>query len=334
MRILAVTNLYPTHQAPASGTFVEQQIQGLRRCGLDVEVMHLRRFTQGKCVYRGLSKALRQRLEAGPPHLVHTMYGGVLAEVVTRVVTDRPVVVSFCGTDLLGGAFFGFFRKFSVRYGILASHLAARRAAAIVVKSRNLQAALPRGLDASKVWRIPNGVDLKRFEPLDRRVCRHRLGWEEGVFHVLFPNRADHPRKRFALAREAVARLDRLGVRAGLHELHGVPHQDVPLWLNASDVLILTSFHEGSPNIVKEALACNRPVVSVDVGDVRERLEGIDGCYLAEPDADDLADKLQRVAHGPRQVEGRIKMQDLSLERVAQRLIEVYTTVCNPVTPA
>src|SRR4030095_2056880 len=96
------------------------------------------------------------------------------------------------------------------------------------------------------------------------------------------------------------------------------------------DVVLLTSLHEGSPNIVKEALACNRAVVSVDVGDVRERIEGIEGCYLALPEASDLAAKLRLCHAGPSRVAGRIKMQDLSLEHIARRLTEFYEDVLLP----
>jgi teichuronic acid biosynthesis glycosyltransferase TuaC len=92
-------------------------------------------------------------------------------------------------------------------------------------------------------------------------------------------------------------------------------------------VVLLTSLHEGSPNIVKEALACNIPVVSVDVGDVRERIQGIEGCYLAVPEPGDLAAKLQMVQAGSRRVVSRIKMQELSLKRVALQLKEFYSEV-------
>ncbi len=135
------------------------------------------------------------------------------------------------------------------------------------------------------------------------------------------------PRKRLDLAKAAVEAANHSGVRAELHQLRGVPHEEVPTWLNASDVVLLTSLHEGSPNIVKEALACNIPVVSVDVGDVRERIQGIEGCYLAVPEPRDLAAKLQMVHAGSRRVVSRVKMQELSLERVALQLKEFYSEV-------
>jgi glycosyltransferase involved in cell wall biosynthesis len=121
-----------------------------------------------------------------------------------------------------------------------------------------------------------------------------------------------------------VEAMNRMGHPAKIHQLQGVPHSEVPVWMNGSDTLLLTSLHEGSPNVVKEALACNLPVVSVDVGDVRERILGIEGCYLALPDPADLAAKLTLVHAGSRRIAGRAKIQELSLERIALKLKSLY----------
>jgi teichuronic acid biosynthesis glycosyltransferase TuaC len=129
------------------------------------------------------------------------------------------------------------------------------------------------------------------------------------------------------LARAAVETVSRSGIRTEMHELKGVPHSEVAVWLNACNVILLTSLHEGSPNVIKEALACNVPIVSVDVGDVRERIDGIQGCYIALPEPSDLSAKLRLVHAGPSRVVGRIKMQDLSLEHVARRLTQFYEDV-------
>ena len=112
-----------------------------------------------------------------------------------------------------------------------------------------------------------------------------------------------------------------------MHYLRRVPYNQVPVWLNASDVLLLTSLHEGSPTIIKEALACNVPVVSVDVGDVRERIKEIQGCYLALPDPNELAGKLCLVYSGARRVAGHLKMQEFSLQRIALQLKMLYEEV-------
>jgi glycosyltransferase involved in cell wall biosynthesis len=255
------------------------------------------------------------------------MYGGVMADAVTRALPGYPVLVSFCGTDLLGGETHGVLKRFAVRYGALASRRAAGRAAGIIVKSRNLFHALPREIDRSRVWIVPNGVDVSRFRPLDREECRRRLGWDPERPHVLFPAPPARPEKRFPLAEASVALLNGTSSSAELHALAGVPHEDVPIWINAASVVLLTSSHEGSPNAVKEALACNVPVVSVDVGDVGERIEGIDGCFLAAPTPDDLAEKLERALSRPEPIAGRERMAELSLNRVAARLRDIYATL-------
>jgi glycosyltransferase involved in cell wall biosynthesis len=142
--------------------------------------------------------------------------------------------------------------------------------------------------------------------------------------NVLFPTNVGDPRKRFGLARAAEETARQRGIPVEIHQLRDITHNEVPIWLNASDVLLLTSLHEGSPNVVKEALACNLPVISVDVGDVGERLNGIDGCHLASPDPNHLATKLSLVYFGSRTVAGRVRMNELSLERIAVKLKQVY----------
>jgi teichuronic acid biosynthesis glycosyltransferase TuaC len=326
-RILAVTNMYPTSMDPTLGTFVEQQIKGLRQVGLDVEMVLLDRAHKGMSVYLSTGRRVRAAITDFQPDIVHAMYGGVMADLVTRAVHDRPTIVSFCGDDLLGELLSGSLRKFIADYGVLASYRAAERASGVVVKSKNLQDVLPDDIAPSKIRIIPNGIDLERFKPLDRNSCRSRLGWRDGHLNVLFPTNSGDPRKRPELARAAVEAAECLGVKVDMHHLRGVPHEQVPVWLNASDVVLLTSLHEGSPNVIKEALACNVPVVSVDVGDVRERIQRIEGCYLAAPDPGDLASKLVLVYAGPRRVAGRIEIQNLSLENVALRLKEFYEEV-------
>jgi teichuronic acid biosynthesis glycosyltransferase TuaC len=328
MRVLAVTNMYPTPHTPTLGTFVEQQIKGLRQVGLSVEVTFVDRVQKGIGAYLGLSRRLRSRIVDFQPHLVHVMYGGLMADTATRVANDRATVVSFCGSDLLGEHLSGPLRKLISGHGVLASRWAARRSSGIVVKSRSLLDALPSYVERSKVRIIPNGIDLQRFKPLDRSECREKLGWSENGFHILFSHGSSrNPVKRPDLARAAYEELKRLGIQAEMHYLHGVAHDEVALWLNASDALLVTSAHEGSPNVVKEALACDLPVVSVDVGDVRERITGIEGCYLASPEPSDLAAKLGLVYSGLRRVAGRDKMQELSIERVAKRLRKFYDEV-------
>jgi glycosyltransferase involved in cell wall biosynthesis len=327
MRILAITNMYPTPEHPTLGVFVEQQVKGLRQIGLDIEVYLIERASKGMSAYVGVKQRIRNRISAAGPDIVHVMYGGVIAYATTRVAGSAPVVISFCGSDLLGSASSALVPRLTAAYGVWASHRAALGADGIIVKSTNLSDALPADVNRSKVRVIPNGIDLERFRPAEQGECRRHLGWRPDRFHVLFSSGAGNPCKRPELAVAAVNALRELGVPAELHFLTGVLPDAVPLWLNASDALILTSLTEGSPNVVKEALACNLPVVSVPVGDVSEQLQGISGCHLSAPDPSDLAEKLNHVYSSRSRTASRERIQELSLNYVAERLSAFYREV-------
>jgi teichuronic acid biosynthesis glycosyltransferase TuaC len=324
LRALVVTNMYPTAAVPYAGPFVATQVESLRAAGVEVEVLHLNRQELGRSVYRGLAKRVQERVAAADPDLVHVAYGGVMADTVTRSIRDRPVLVTFHGTDLLGGRAHGVLNALSVRLNVRASHRAARRAAGVIVVSETLLDALPRSLDRSRVWVVPNGVDLSLFQPRDRVECQRALGWDPERTHVLFPSSPSRAVKRFGLAEASAALVNGNVGPVELHALDGVPHDDVPTWLNAANAILLTSAHEASPVIVKEALACNVPVVSVDVGDVRERIARVDGCFIADPHPEDLAEKLKRALARREPIAGREHVEDLSLERIAGRVQGIY----------
>jgi teichuronic acid biosynthesis glycosyltransferase TuaC len=327
MRVLVVTNMYPSKKRPASGTFVQQQVKGLIDIGLEVEVMLVDRENRGWLAYYGIATKIARRLATARFHLVHVMYGGVLARVVTTLANEIPVVVSLCGDDLLGTP--GPRPVATVRSWLnkTASHKACRVADGIVVKSENLAKALPAVIDKSNVRIIPNGIDTDLFRPLDRTTCVKNLALVGDSFHIIFALNCQPAVKRLALAEESVRRARRLGIPAEFHALQGIPHAQMPVWLNAGDVLLLTSLHEGSPNIIKEALACNTPIVSVDVGDVVERIKGIQGCHIVQADPQAIALKLQEVAVCGLRIEGRSSVSHLSLREVAESLRSFYGQV-------
>lgn len=324
MRILAITNMFPTSRAPASGVFIEEQIKGLRTRGLDVQVFFVDRRREGPSIYYRMEPLLRHALADFGPDLIHVMYGGVLAAQVTAASGLPPVLVTFHGSDLLGENFSGPVRKIISRYGVHCSRKAARKARGVVVVARHLMGALGPRVERDKVRIIPCGIDLERFKPLARTECCHRLGWCAEEFHILFASSSGDPVKRPQLARAAAARLARERAGVNFHLLSGVPNNEVPFHLNASDVLLLTSRHEGSPTVVKEALACGLPVVSVPVGDVAERIGGVHGCHLAKPDATDLAWKLDLVYQDRRRLDCREKLKALSIEAAAAELEQFY----------
>jgi teichuronic acid biosynthesis glycosyltransferase TuaC len=330
VRVLVVTNLYPTATGPTKGPFVKKQVEALSRAGIDVSLLHVRRDARGRGVYLRLLGAVHRAAADSQPDVIHVMYGGVMAAVITASSTLGPVVVTFYGSDLLAAnANTRGLTRMSALAGVRASHFAALRARGIVVQSQVLADALPRHVDRSRVSIIPDGIDLEEFAPFDRLECQQALGWDPASKHIVFPSARTVAAKRFELAEAAVGRLISAGHDVQLHELKGVPHAQVPTLLNASNLVVLTSSHEGSPNVVKEALACNVGVVAVDVGDVRERLEGIPGCFIAAATPDDVAAKMALALEHDR-VPGRERMDELSVGRVAERLIEVYEAAASP----
>ncbi len=331
LSILAVTNIYPSPARPTLGVFVEQQIKGLRDLGLVVNIFYVDRAAQGMGAYFRMLKPLTAAVEKAKPALIHLMYGGIMADRVTAWNRRVPKVVTFHGSDLLGENLSGWRRKFLSRLGTWCSRRAAARADGVVVVSSSLKQSLPAHLNAAKVRVIPCGIDLDRFQPINRAACQRELSWKPDRFHVVFASNNGDPVKRPALATASVQALKSLGVPAEMHLLQGVPNAQVPIWMNAGDALLLTSLHEGSPTVVKEALACGLPVVAVDVGDVAERTKPIEGCYLALADPADLAAKLALVSHSGRRVNAREQVRDLSLQNVAIRLETFYreTLACS-----
>lgn len=327
MRVLAITNMYPTADSPGNGVFVAEQIKGLRSIGVDVRVLFVDRRREGPLAYFRMRARIREAITEFDPQVIHVMYGGVLAERVVSRFHTRPVVITFHGSDLLGENLSGWRRKLVSRLGVRCSRRAARQANAVVVVARHLVDALKDAVPRHQVRVIPCGIDLNRFEPRDTQVCRRQLGWSPESFHVLFASSNGDPVKRPWLARAAVDQCGGSDQPVELHFLSGVPNPEVPVWLGAADVLLLTSAHEGSPTVVKEALACGLPVVSVDVGDVAERIQGIAGCHLASPDPESLAAKLRLVRRNGGRIECRARLDELSIVSVAHRLQQCYQDI-------
>ncbi|MDZ7732171.1 MAG: glycosyltransferase [Acidimicrobiia bacterium] len=246
MRVLIVTNMLPTPATPTEGVFIGEQIDSLRNRGLDVDVVHVERTQQGMRSYTALPRHLRRAVANGAPEVVHATYGGLLAYLTERATPSIPFVVSFCGSDLQGEPTSPPLPRATAQVGVLASRRVARRADEIVVKTSSLAMHLPTTVPQERVHVIPNGVSTERFRPLDREDCRARLGWSGPGPHVMLAGQP-RPIKRPELARRAVELLRTDLEGAELHIPDGVSRDDMPRWLNASDAVVLTSRHEGSP---------------------------------------------------------------------------------------
>ena len=261
---------------------------------------------------------VRKRLRQGSYDLVHAQWGqsGLLgipkrcALVVTFRGSDLEGIVDLKGQYTLAGKVLKFLSK-----------AIALVADEIIVVSESLGRRLPKGCTYHV---IPGGLDLGQFCPASKTIAREALNLPKNRFLVLFGGNPDIPTKRYNLAQQALAQL------AGQYDVdlvvaQKVPHHVMPLYMNACDMLLLTSLHEGSPDTVKEALACNLPIVSVDVGDVRERISGISGCVLCKDDRPTtIAAGLVEILSRKMPINSRDTVKDLDERILTKEVIRVY----------
>ena len=318
MRILMVTNMYPSEDKPNYGCFVKSQVDSVRNEGVEVDVLYIRGYKSNlfyiTSIFTLWWRCLNQRYD-----FVHAHYG--LSGIVARTQFLYPVIVSYCGDDLYGHA--GADGKPTKRslFEAWFSKQLSRFVRAVIVKARVMIDLLP----IENAYVIPNGVDFNLFKPMDRIECREHLGLEKDRIYVLFPYDPKRIRKNYSVVKKAVDFLnDMIADQVEILTVEGMSNTEIPYYMNAADVMVLASFWEGSPNAVKEALACNTRVVSVDVGDVPELLEGVSDCLLCDRTAEDLANKLNTVLAGKADTNGRERIQHLEIGNVAKQVIEVY----------
>lgn len=320
LRILMVTGVYPTEQRPHKGTFIKSQADSLIAAGLEVEVIHPK---SGPVPLRYASAFVQVFLKTltGCFDIVHGHYG--LWCLVGGMQWTTPVVASFLGSDLLSGliANGGYSKKHKLVAYI--SRWLCHRVDAVIVKSEGMKKAASEG----NIFIIPNGVDFELFRPIPRAEARAALGWEQDRYYVLFSNNPQKAVKNYPLAQAAIERLRARGTSAKLVVADGLPQTTLVQYINASNALILSSIYEGSPNIVKEAMACNVPVVSTDVGDVSQVIGHTKGCKVCPSDPDALAIALEEALLFTVPTTGRIDIAHLECSVVARQVIAVYEQV-------
>lgn len=320
MKVLFVTNYREAWSVnPSAGIFVERQAESLRAAGVEVDFFDLGRSHSPVSLFHKW-RALRAEIRRSRPDVVHAQYGTVVSLV--TALTFHPMVVTYGGSDLIRGASVALWR---IYLGILLSNVASLFAKRVIVVSEELRRSL--------WWRrrgvvvIPRGVNLSAFTPGSRDEARAALGWDLQRRIVLIDGGRDPENKGLSIAQRAVELVREELTDTELVVIHGVTPDRIPLLLRAGDALICASRQEGSPNIVKESLACALPVVGVRVGDVPERLAGVEPGAVVDRTPEAIAKALLPILRAPRRSNGPEIIRALSLDAIARRIIRVYEEV-------
>ena len=236
--------------------------------------------------------------------LVHVNYG--ILSPFGLIQPRRPLVLTLWGSDVKGQV--GRINRQCVKFYD-----------EVIVMSEEMEDRL--GQEAHV---IPHGIDLNKFKQMDRIRARKTVGWSNEKKHVLFPYDPSRDVKNIDLARSIVDKVqENSSIEVELKTVYGVDHGSVPMYMNAADALLLTSHTEGSPNAVKEAMACNLPVVSTNVGDVQQLLEDVNQSRVCTS-KNDLANALHQILRQDHRSNGRQHIQHLNLDEMGDQIISVY----------
>ena len=293
---------FQIHQA-----FIYDQIESV--CRQYPSVSYECFFVKGRGVigyYKNLS-LLRQKIKVYSPDLLHA-HGG-LTGLLCALQRKVPVIVTFHGSDI------------NLLANRLFSNLATLLCEKSIFVSWQLKRKMPVKYKMPEV--IPCGVDLDVFFPIDKSEAKADSGLSKTEKYILFCSSFDNPIKNFPLAQKALIGIDNLKVK----EIRNRSRKEVNYLLNGAELVLLTSFSEGSPQIIKEAMACNCPIVATDVGDIREVIDDMEGCFITSFDPNDVTEKIKLALAFGKRTNGREKIDNFDNQKIAGRFVDVYREV-------
>jgi len=309
LRILVVTNTYPTDQKPGDSPQIRDQVDALQMRGVEVELLYIDRYRGVLGYIQAASKLVVLPLMNKKYDLIHAYYGhsGFLA----RLQAKFPVIVTFLGSDLL--------HPRDSKIG----KVAARFANGVIVQSEEMKRVIKR--EDAKV--IPFGVNLGLFAPCSLEKARRDLGIPMDERIVLFPWDPVRTVKRFDLIQEAVEIVSQHYENVRILTIFNQPHEIVAKYMAACDVMVLASMHEGSPMAVREAMACNLPIVSVDVGDVKQVIKDTEGCVICDRNPNSIAQGVCLVFDRGSRTNGASVIKAANAAWAAEQVLALYDTV-------
>ncbi|NRA10395.1 MAG: glycosyltransferase [Crocinitomicaceae bacterium] len=311
MKVVIISSTASCELSP----FIQEQIDSLRLIGINCVLFPITQ--KGFFGYIKHIKLLKKFIRLEKPDLIHAHYGlsGLLANTQRKI----PVITTFHGSDI---------NNKKIRW---ISSIAARLSKHSIYVTEHLKilAGNKKGLV------IPCGVDLSIFNPEDMEAAKQKMKLDSSKNYVLFCSSFDNPVKNSQLAKDAFnATKKRLSMNLELLELKQFSREEVSSLLNASYCLLMTSFSEGSPQVIKEALATNRPIVSTAVGSVEELINEVEGCSLVEPQLESVINGLEKcilysIQNGATQGRKRIQSNLLGLQQIAASIHSIYRKTLN-----
>jgi glycosyltransferase involved in cell wall biosynthesis len=297
---------------------VESQGDSLLKSGINIEYFTV----QGHGIYGYFKniRKLKRHLRYNNYDIIHAHYGfcGIISQFARK---SEKLIVSFMGEDILASYNFkGSFTFISKLYVKVNKFFAKKYFDYSIVKSCEMHKELGNLVNSSI---IPNGVNTDEFKPIDKDEARKKLGISAEIKLLIFASNPDRPEKNYKLAVEAFNLLEIENTE--LRPVYNIPQREMVYYYNAADVLLLTSYHEGSPNVVKEAMACNCPIVSTDVGDVKEVISSTQGSFITSFDARQISDCLREVLFSSQKTNGRDLIEkDLKSCLIARKINSLY----------
>lgn len=292
---------YTDYVAP----FIYEQMQGLKTHGCEFHICFVR--GGGSKSYLRAWRDIRKAIKEYQPNLIHAHYG--LCGVIANIQRQVPVICTYHGSDI---------NETNVRRLSMIAVRLSRYNIFVSQKLRDIAG------NPTNSMVIPCAVDVNHFRPMDKQVCRKQLGLDAKKMYILFSKEFADEVKNYPLAKSAV---EGLNCEAELLEFYGYTREQVPLLYNAVDCGLLTSFTEGSPQFVKEAIACGCPIVSTDVGDAKEVIDGVENSYICSYEVENVIHKLQKAI-----ANGHLRETHLDQKyihgNIVKQLLEIYKQVC------
>jgi len=292
--------------------FIQEQIVSIITLGLQVDKFLIK--GKGLIGYIVNFFKLLKKISQYQPNIIHAHYGfsGLLSVLQFKV----PVIITFHGCDVNDKKE----RFISKLAAFFAKHVIFVEEG--MVKKMNY-------FNKNNYAVIPCGINLNDFLPENKTVVRVRLNWSSEYYHVIFASAFDIPVKNAKLAQMVI---DGFNLPIIFHELKNLTRSEVRDYLNAGDFLLLTSIREGSPMVIKEALACNCPIVATDVGDIRKMISNIPGCFITSLDPNDVKEKILeeiKFINSNQRIKGRAQIEKMNLSNnmIVERINEIYQKV-------